>query len=65
MTEEKKDAPASEEKKEEKKGFFTEGLSTWQIVLVMIFVGYLVYGKYQETKEKGAPQPPAVTVPAK
>ena len=63
MTEEnKKEAAPKSDQPEEKKGLFTESLKPWQIILGLLLVAWLTYGKYQEMVAKQAP--PAITTPA-
>jgi hypothetical protein len=49
--------------KDRKEGFFTRRLSWWQLLLGLLFVGYLVYGKYQEAVVTAGG--PSQSVPAK
>lgn len=53
----------SSNEKETKGGFFTGRLAWWQVLLGLLLVGYLVYGKYQESVVKAAGTPPSA--PAK
>jgi hypothetical protein len=42
------------------KQIFTGRLSWWQILVSILFVGYLAYGKYQEVVVKGGGSPQSV-----
>lgn len=55
--------PAHSEKKQSEGGLFTGRLTWWQILLGLALVGYLLYGKYQETKANAQPSP--AVAPAK
>ena len=56
---------AEGEKKQDDGGLFTGRLSWWQILMAMALVGYLLYGKYQETKANAQGTPVVAPAPSK
>ena len=63
MEDKSKETPERKDSRTEKKGFFTGRLSWWQVVLGLLLVAFLTFGKYQEMVAKDASPPP--TAPAK
>jgi hypothetical protein len=55
--------PEKSDEKQSGGGLFTGRLTWWQVLLAIAVVGYLLYGKFQETKT--AAQGTPATTPAK